>query len=81
MLSEDIHKERLYAYLTKKFGRTVISKKELAEEMDISASTLDLYITKGTGIPRYKKLGSAKNAKVIFNLIDVADFFNSTIKT
>lgn len=79
--NEDIHKERLYQYLLKKFGRSVISKKELSLEMDISESTVDLYISKGTGIPNYKKLGNAKNAKVIFNLLDVADFLNSTIKT
>jgi hypothetical protein len=32
-------------------------------------------------IPNYKKLAKAKNAKVVFNLIDVADFLAQTIKT
>lgn len=81
MQDDDIHKERLYQYLIKKFGRTTINKKELAKEMGISNSTVDLYISKKTGIPPYKKLGTAKNAKVIFNLVDVANFMTDTIKT
>ena len=75
------HTERVYQYLLNKYGRTLISKKELAHEMGISNSTVDLYITKKTGIPNYKKLGTSKNSKVVFNLIDVAEFLNNTIKT
>lgn len=74
-------KEQLYKYLTQKYKRTVINKVEMAFELGISNSTLDLYIAKGIGIPNYKKLGSAKNSKVIFNLLDVADFLTETIKT
>lgn len=77
----DLQKERLYEYLLKKYKRAVISKPEMASELDISSSTLDLYIAKGTGLPNYKKLGKAKNAKVVFNLLDVADFLTKTIKT
>ncbi|MDT8338895.1 MAG: hypothetical protein RQ763_06825 [Sulfurimonas sp.] len=78
---EDLQKERLYEYLLKKYKRAVISKVEMASELGISSSTLDLYIAKGTGLPNYKKLGKAKNAKVVFNLLDVADFLTKTIKT
>jgi len=77
----DLQKERLYEYLLKKYKRAVISKLEMASELGISSSTLDLYIAKGTGLPNYKKLGKAKNAKVVFNLLDVADFLTKTIKT
>ncbi len=77
----DTHQERLYQYLIKKYGKTVISKVEMAEELGVSNSTLDLYISKGTGIPPYKKLGTAKNSKVIFNLLDLSIFLNQTIKT
>ncbi|MDD2790929.1 MAG: hypothetical protein PHU40_09735 [Sulfurimonas sp.] len=78
---EALQKERLYEYLLKKYQRAVISKVEMANELGISSSTLDLYIAKGTGLPNYKKLGKAKNAKVVFNLLDVADFLTKTIKT
>jgi predicted DNA-binding transcriptional regulator AlpA len=53
----------------------------MAQELGVSNSTLDLYIAKGTGLPNYKKLGKAKNAKVVFNLVDVADYLTKTIKT
>jgi len=83
MTQNDIEsqKEKLYEYLYKKYKRVTISKTEMSIELGISNSTLDLYITKGCGLPNYKKLGKAKNAKVVFNLIDVADFLTQTIKT
>ncbi|MDD3497820.1 MAG: hypothetical protein PHH92_10600 [Aliarcobacter skirrowii] len=74
-------KEQLYKYLTQKYKRTVINKVEMAFELGISNSTLDLYIAKKIGLPNYKKLGDSKNSKVIFNLLDVADFLTQTIKT
>lgn len=77
----EMQAEKLYVYLQKKYKRAVISKSQRAEELGISNSTLDLYIAKGTGLPNYKKLGKAKNANVVFNLIDVAEFLSQTIKT
>jgi predicted DNA-binding transcriptional regulator AlpA len=74
-------REKLYEYLQTKYKRVVLSRSEMAKELGISNSTLDLYIAKGTGLPNYRKLGKAKNAKVVFNLIDVADFLSQTIKT
>jgi len=71
--------EKTYLYLKAKYDRTVIGKKEMANELNVSQSTLDLYISKGIGIPRYKKLGKAKNARVIFNILDVAIFLNSEL--
>ena len=72
---------KIYEELRKKYKRMTISKSEMSNELGISNSTLDLYISKGIGLPNYKKLGTAKNAKVIFNIIDVADFLANTIKT
>ena len=69
--------EQTYRYLKEKYSRTVIGKKEMAKELNISVSTLDLYISKGVGLPRYKKLGTAKNARVIFNLYDLAVYLNT----
>ena len=74
-------KDKIYEELRKKYKRMTISKSEMSSELGISNSTLDLYISKGIGLPNYKKLGTAKNAKVIFNLLDVADFLANTIKT
>jgi hypothetical protein len=59
-----------------------ISKKQYAKIANCSLSTVDNNIKRGYGLPNYKKIGIAKNAKVIFSLIDVANYFASeTIKT
>jgi hypothetical protein len=59
-----------------------ISKKQYAKIAICSLSTVDNNIKRGYGLPNYKKMGTAKNAQVIFSLIDVANYFASeTIKT
>lgn len=72
---------QIYNDLKDRYGKATLSKAELAKELGISYSTIDSYISKGMGIPAYKKLGSSKNAKVIFNIIDVSEFLSQTIKT
>lgn len=73
----DTSTEQTYKYLKEKYNRTVIGKKEMAIELNISPSTLDLYISKGIGVPRYKKATKAKNARVLFNIYDIAVYLNS----
>ncbi|NCO00651.1 MAG: hypothetical protein GW906_02295 [Epsilonproteobacteria bacterium] len=77
----ELIQDKIYEELRKKYKRMTISKSEMSNELGISNSTLDLYVSKGIGLPNYKKLGTAKNAKVIFNLVDVAKFLSNTIKT
>jgi len=67
--------------LKSKYKRMAIGKKEITQELGVSVSTIDLNIQKGIGIPNYRKLGTARNAKVVFNLVDVANFLTQTIKT
>jgi len=71
----------IYDDLQTRYKKSTLSKREMANELGISYSTIDGYIAKGYGIPNYKKLGNAKNAKVIFNIVDVAEFLAQTIKT
>ena len=73
--------ELIYNDLKSRYNKLTLSKKEMASELGISYSTIDGYIAKGYGIPNYKKLGTAKNAKVVFNIIDVSEFLSQTIKT
>ena len=73
--------ELIYNDLKTRYNKSTISKSEMASELGISYSTRDGYISKGYGIPNYKKLGIAKNAKVVFNIIDVSEFLSQTIKT
>lgn len=78
----DNNTQAIYDYLKNKYKRVTIGKKEMAMELGIANSTLDLYIAKGIGIPSYRKLGNAKNAKVVFNIVDLADFLTqNTIET
>ncbi len=58
-----------------------ISKKQYSEIIGCSLSTVDNYLKQGYGICNYKKLGNAKNARVLFNLIDVSNYLSNTIKT
>ena len=71
----------IYNDLKSRYKKATLSKKEMAHELGISYSTIDNYIAKGYGTPNYKKLGTAKNAKVIFNIVDVAHYLADTIKT
>lgn len=68
--------EEICDYLEQKYKRVTLGKKELSNELGIGLSTLDLYMAKGIGVPVYKKLGTAKNSRVIFNITDVARFLS-----
>ena len=78
---EQTSEEKLYNYLGKKYDAVVLSKEQLREELGIGKSTMDRYICQNVGIPPFKKLGTAKNAKVVFNILDVAKFLDNTIAT
>ena len=71
----------IYDDLRERHKKSSLSKSEMAYEMGVSYSTIDKYIARGYGTPNYKKLGNAKNSKVIFNIIDVASFLADTIET
>ena len=60
--------------LQKKYNKTTLTKREYAKEIGVSISTVDAYLAKDEGIPKYIKLGNSKNSKVLFNIVDVADF-------
>ena len=76
----DENKKVIYESLLQKYNIT-IGKKELSEILGTSVSFIDKAIMSGNGIPNYKKLGSSKNAKVVFNLLDVASYLGNTTKT
>jgi len=80
-MKEQTSEDNLREYLSKKYNSLVLNKEQLRAELGIAKSTLDLYISKNEGIPPYKKLGSSKNAKLVFNIADVAKFLNNTVST
>ncbi len=73
--------ERIQEYLLNKYDKSVISKKEYANEIGSSVSTVDNYIAKDEGVAKYIKLGSSKNAKIVFPIIEVAKFLSNTVGT
>ena len=64
----------ILTYLLQKYDSFFITKKELAKELGVSYSSIDNFIFRKYGVPDYKKLGTSKNSKILFNLIDVAVF-------
>ncbi len=75
------NEEKLYEYLKEKYNKMVLNKLELSKELGVSKSTIDHCVVKNEGVPPFKKMGSAKNARVVFNIADVAKFLDTTITT
>lgn len=73
--------EAIYGELRESGYSIFISKTEYAKIVHCSVSSVDNYIRHGYGIPNYKKMGNAKNSKVLFSLIDVANYLAKTIET
>ena len=72
----------IYSELLSQGYGLMVDKKDYAKIVKSSTSSIDNYMSKGYGCPDYKKLGNAKNAKVLFSLIDIANYLASqTIRT
>jgi hypothetical protein len=78
---ESIEAETLYTELRGDGYSLMVSKKDYADIISCSLSSVDNYIRDGYGCPNYKKLGKAKNSKVLFSLIDVANYLAQTVRT
>ncbi len=72
--------ERIEEYLLKKYNKPIITKKQYAEETHSSVSTVDNYIAKNDGVAKYVKLGSAKNARIVFPIVEVAKFLAGNVE-
>lgn len=63
-------------------GCVMLNREQAAKALGIGVSTLDLRIAQGRDIPRYIKMGDAKNSRIAFSVIDVAQFiYERRIKT
>ncbi|MFK2822529.1 helix-turn-helix transcriptional regulator [Arcobacter sp. YIC-80] len=72
--------EKLYEELSERYQKSTLTKKELASELGMSVSSINNYIVKGVGIPEYIKVGTGKNGKVLFPVVNVVDYLSNTIK-
>ncbi len=72
--------QTIFESLRDTYNKIGISKIELAKELGIGLSTVSKMMADGIGLPNYRKIGTAKNSRVIFPLVDVAEFISKTIK-
>lgn len=66
--------------LVSRHNKSTLTKKELADELGMSVSSINNYIVKGVGIPEYVKVGTGKNGTVLFPIVNVVDYLSNTIK-
>lgn len=63
--------------LFSKYHKTSLTRKELANELNISLTSLENLIYMN-GLPiRYKRVGNSQKAKYLFPLIEVANYLSS----
>ena len=72
--------ERIFTELSQRYNKSVLTKKELSNELGVSVSSINSYIAKGIGIPEYIKVGNGKNGKVLFPVVNVVDYLSNTIR-
>ena len=54
-----------------------LDRKQTAKAIGIGLSTLDLRIKDGRNLPRYIKIGDAKNSRIVFPLLSIAEFLTN----
>ena len=59
----------------------MIDKRQYSTINRCSIGTIDNGIKNGYGICNFRKFGSAKNARILFNLIDICNHLAQTTKT
>ena len=82
-LYNDLEYKTLLEYISSQYkGKVVLGRKQTAAVLGIGISTLDLRISQGRDIPRYIKMGDAKNSRIAFAITDIAAYiFQKRVKT
>jgi len=80
MMNNQETQQTIYVSLRETYKKAGLSKSELAKELGIGLSTVSKMMANSIGLPHYIKLGEAKNSRVLFPLVDVANFLSTTIK-
>ena len=63
-------------FLTNKYNKRQLNRKELCQELDISLSTLNNLINNDQLLIRYKRIGTSQKARFMFPIIEVANFLS-----
>jgi hypothetical protein len=72
--------KKIFEDLSERYNKSTLTKQELANELGVSINTINAYIVKKCGIPEYVKVGTGKNGKVLFPVVNVVDFLSNTVK-
>ena len=82
-LYNDVEYKTLLEHISSQYkGKVVLGGKQTAGVLGIGVSTLDLRISQGRDIPRYIKMGDAKNSRIAFAITDIAAYiFQKRVKT
>ena len=82
-LYNDVEYKALLEHIAGQYkGQAVLNRQQTAKLLSIGVSTLDLRISQGRDIPRYIKMGNAKNSRIAFAITDIAAYiFQKRIKT
>ena len=54
-----------------------LDQKQRSKAIGIGLRALDLSITDGRNLPRYIKIGDAKNSRIVFPLLSIAEFLTN----
>lgn len=65
--------------LKSEYKTLMLTKKELSKVLGISESTINLYLSKNINLPDYKKMTDGKNSRVMFPLVNVAQFLTEDV--
>lgn len=79
-MKNNFYSNKIHEDLTTRYKKSTLTKKELSQELGVSVSSINSYIVKGEGIPEYVKVGTGKNGKVLFPIVNVVDYLSNTIK-
>ncbi|WP_418641137.1 pyocin activator PrtN family protein [Sulfurimonas sp. ST-27] len=66
--------EQYMNLLYKKYNKMQLTRKEVAEVLEISLTSLDTLITNNTLPIRYRRIGNSQKARYIFPILEVANF-------
>ena len=82
-LYNDVGYKMLIEHISSQYkGKVVLDRKQTAAVLGIGISTLDLRISQARDIPRYIKMGDAKNSRMTFAITDIAAYiFQKRVKT
>ena len=54
-----------------------LDQKQMSKAIGIGLRALDLRIKDGRNLPRYIKIGDAKNSRIVFPLLSIAEFLTN----